>query len=470
MGQEDVRCHEQLLAKLLDEAVKLGASYADVRYDIHESELVTAENKRLKAYSSDSLSGTGIRVVVGDSLGFASTSDLAKDNLEKALRCAIKTARVAKGIKPFLSPVKINVAHDRLNIKVEPQDVPPEEKVSIVLDANKAAYTSDDVKSTLTLLGLTKDARLLMSTEGAQVSVESTLVGFAHMSIAQANGIMENVTYFDSACSGFEFIKSKDWLPFCQDLSKIAIEAAKAGTPKSGTYPVVVDPEVLGVVLHEAFGHAAEGDFVANRSSVLHKMVGTQIASEQVTVIDEGVVEGGFYCPYDDEGVKKERTVVVEEGILRNYLLDRHSAEEIGGTSTGNGRAQDFQNLPIVRQTNLYVEAGDYSLEEMIEDVDYGIFVEAKGLQGGEVNPGMGSFTFGVGPSRIIEKGELKDIVKGVVISGSILDTLKTVDAVGKDVKITTNAFGGCGKFGQRAWVGDGGPQMRIKKMTVGGR
>jgi TldD protein len=281
---------------------------------------------------------------------------------------------------------------------------------------------------------------------------------------------MENVMYFDSACSGFEFIKSKDWLLFCQDLSKLAVEAAKARTPKPGTYPVVVDPEVLGVVLHEAFGHAAEGDFVANRTSVLQNMLGTRIADERVTVIDEGVVEGGFYCPYDDEGIKKEKTAVVEEGILRNYLLDRHSAEELGGTSTGNGRAQDFQNLPIVRQTNLYVEAGDYSFEEMIEDIDYGICVEAKGLQGGEVNPGMGSFTFGVGPSRIIEKGELKDIVKGVVISGSILDTLKTVDAVGKEVKITTNAFGGCGKSAQRAWVGDGGPQVRIKKMTVGGR
>jgi len=202
---------------------------------------------------------------------------------------------------------------------------------------------------------------------------------------------------------------------------------------------------------------------------VLQHKLDSQIASEHVTVVDEGTVEGGFYCPFDDEGVKKERTIIVENGVLKNYLLDRHSALRLGKETTGNGRAQDFENLPIVRQTNCYLQPQDYSFEELIEDIDFGIFVMGKGLKGGEVSVGMGTFTFGVGPSKIIRKGELAETVKGVAISGSILDTLKTIDAVGKNLEVRTNVLGKCGKFSQRVWVGDGGPQVRVRKMTVGG-
>ena len=142
----------------------------------------------------------------------------------------------------------------------------------------------------------------------------------------------------------------------------------------------------------------------------------------------------------------------------------------MGGRPTGNARAQDFDNLPIVRQTNYYLQPGDAEFEEMLEGIDFGVYVRGRGTGGGEVEPGVGTFTFGVGPSKVIRKGELAETVKGVVVSGSILDTLKTVDAAGKDLKIFTSAFGGCGKDDQRAFVGFGGPHVRVRKMTVGGR
>ncbi|UCC33669.1 MAG: TldD/PmbA family protein, partial [Candidatus Bathyarchaeota archaeon] len=136
----------------------------------------------------------------------------------------------------------------------------------------------------------------------------------------------------------------------------------------------------------------------------------------------------------------------------------------------GNGRAQDFENLPIVRQTNTYLQPGPHEFEELIKGIDSGIYVMAKGWTGGQVEPGMGTFTFGVGPSKVIRNGELAETVRGVVISGSILETLRTVDAIGKDLKIITSAFGACGKGGQRASCGLGGPHVRVRKMTVGGR
>jgi TldD protein len=161
---------------------------------------------------------------------------------------------------------------------------------------------------------------------------------------------------------------------------------------------------------------------------------------------------------------------VVEKGVLKSFIHDRESASKLAGKPTGNGRAQDFENLPIVRQTNYVMQPDTCEFEELVEEIDTGVYVRGRGSTGGEVEVGMGSFTFGVGPSRVIRKGELAETVRGVVISGSILDTLKTVDAVGKDHTVRTSVFGGCGKSAQRATVGFGGPHIRVQKMTVGGR
>jgi len=470
MGEKAERKDTVEMEKILDNAAKLGVSYADVRYQCYDYEMITVENKTLKSYISRRLSGIGIRVAVKGAVGYASTSDLSHDSLNKTLNQAIKAAKSIKGKKQPFSKAKINKADVKSFIKTDPINISPEEKVSIALDANKAAWISDKIKNATTRIGLSKDSRLFTSSEGAKVNVETTLVGLAHDSVAKIGEVMERVPYNESMCAGFEFIKSKDWNSFTADISKLAIEAAGSKTPPSGTYPVVVDPQTFGILLHEAFGHASEGDEVFTGESVLHNKIGTQLASEIVTIIDEGVVEGGYFLPFDDEGTKKEKTVVVEKGILKSYLNNRHSALQLGTESTGNGRAQSFENIPIVRQTNYYILPKDQSFEELIEDIDFGIYIRDKGVTGGQVDPGMGTFTFGVGPSQIIKNGELTEMVRGVVISGMILETLKTVDAIGKNLKIVTSAFGACGKGGQAASVGFGGPQVRVRKMTVGGR
>ena len=469
--QSMVENNESELQRILSEATALGASYADARYQCFDDEQIAVENKELKNYSARRLSGIGIRIVVNGAVGYASTSDLSQNRLAATLRNAVKAARSAKGQKHAFAATEIKNAKVKSPRKIDPDNVPPEEKVSLVLDANKTAWVDANVKTCLTRLGLTKDSRLFMSTEGARVEVETTLVGLAHSSVAKVNGVMENVNDIgESRCAGFEFIKSQDWNSYTAGVSRLAVEAAGSGTAPPGTYTVLVGPLVLGLVLHEAFGHASEGDIVASGESVLKNKLGEKLASDDVTIIDEGIVEGGYFYPFDDEGTEKEKTVIVENGVLKYFLQSRNTAHEIGVKTTGNARAQDFDNLPIVRQTNYYLQPKDAAFEEIIEDIDFGIYVSGKGGGGGEVEPGLGTFTFGVGPSKIIRQGELAETVKGVVISGSILETLKTVDAAGKDLKIITSVFGGCGKDGQRATVGFGGPHVRVRKMIVGGR
>lgn len=232
------------------------------------------------------------------------------------------------------------------------------------------------------------------------------------------------------------------------------MKAAGSKTPVPGTYPVIVDPLVGGLLLHEAFGHASEGDLIYNTDdSVLRGRIGDKVASESVTIVDEGV--------------RKVKAIIVKRGIMKGHFNDRAFAHRLGCESTGNGRAQD---LPIGRQTNYYMQPGGYSFEELLEDIELGVYVRGVGARGGQVETGMGTFTFSVGPSKMIRGGELAETVRGVIISGLILETLKTADAVEKDFEMRTSVFGGCGKMGQLVRTGIGGPHIRVRRMTVWGR
>jgi TldD protein len=457
--------------KLIEKAGDLGASYAGFLYQRRDSELIEVDNMALKSYSSRSLSGVGVRLACGGALGYASTSDMSREGLENCLEQAVKAARSMAPVKGEpLRPIEVDTVDIGITAKKNPFEVPPEEKVSLALDANKAALNNDSIKRTRTRLGLVIDERIFLSSEGASVRIVTPLVGLGHASVAEVGGVKEMINDSKSLCAGYEFIEGQDWNSFASGVSDLAVEAVASKTAPPGTHPVVVDQVVVGLVLHEALGHATEGDTVATGGSVLGGKLGTRIASDLVTIIDEGVVEGGYYYPYDDEGAKKGRTVLVEDGILKGYLTDRRAARRLDMEPTGNGRAQDFENYPIVRQTNYYMEPGDHSLEELVEGIDLGILVQGKGMRGGQVEIGMGTFTFGVGPSRMIRNGEVQELVRGVVISGSVLDVLKTVDAVGDDFKMRTSVFGSCGKNNQQVKTGGGGPSIRAWGMTVGGR
>lgn len=458
------------LEKILKDAARLGASYADVRYQSTEYEVITVENKNLDSYSSRKLSGVGIRTMVKGAFGYAATSDLSKTGLQKTLEASTKVAKAVGSEKKAFSKASTKKAIVKLPIKKNFDNISPEDKVSVTLDANKAAWTSVEIKNVSTRLGMVKDFRSFLSSEGTRTEVQNSICGLMNVSVAKVKGVMEWVPHSESLCAGYEYIESRDWNAFTADVSALAVEAARSKTPSSGTQTVVLDNRVVGLLLHEAFGHASEGDEVFTGESVLNKRLGTRLANQRVTIIDEGTTEGGYFYPYDDEGTKKEKTVIVENGILKRYIHNRKSAAHFDSESTGNGRAQDFECMPIVRQTNYYMEPRDRKFDELIEDIDSGIYLRAKGGTGGQVEVGMGTFTFGVGPSKIIRKGELAETVRGVVISGLILETLNTIDAVGNDLRLFTGVFGGCGKNDQSVYVGFGGPHVRVGKMTVGGR
>ncbi len=458
------------LERLLERGEALGASYAEVLYQRLDSEDIEVENKALRSYKSQSFSGLGVRVTCGGSLGYASTNRMTGEGMGRALESAVRGAgSTPRGEDEPLRKVDIIVADAMPPVKVDPLDVSPDEKVVLALDTNKAAFNDGKIKTARTKVRLMVDERFLVSTDGARVRVVTPLVGLSHASVAEAGGERESVLDSRGMCAGYEFFESQDWSDFATEVSDLAIEAVGSGTSPSGNLPVVVDRDMVGLVLHEALGHAVEGDTIASGESVLTGRLGTRIASDFVTIVDEGVVKGGHYAPYDDEGVEKGRTVLVEDGFLRGCLTDRRSAQRLCLDPTGNGRLQDYENSPLARQTNFYMEPGGHSLEELVEGIDFGLLVRGRGSRGGQVEIGMGTFTFGAGPSRIIRKGRVEELVRGAVITGSVLDVLKNVDAVGVDLKVATDAFRRCGKNGQQVTTGMGGPSIRVQRMTVGG-
>jgi len=463
---------EDVLVRLVDEAQVLGASYSEARFQDISSTVVTVENGLLKAYETDRLRGVGVRVLLEGAWGFSSSNELDLPKLKRSVRQAIKIAKSSRKGSPNISIAGREGIQDKVSVQVnvDTTEISPEERIRIGLEANKAAMISDRIKNATTRLGTTADRRLFVNSEGTRLELNSSIVGLMQLSVAVSEGKMERVMDNESRCAGFEFIRQKDWMSFCREISELALKAVEAETPGAGTFEVIADPDLIGLILHEAFGHASEGDYVTTNESVLQGKLGSAVASQDITIYDQGVIEGGYPVPYDDEGIPKGQTTIVDGGILKGYLQSRQSAMQMRMEPTGNARAMDFENNPIVRQTNYYMRPRDHSLEELAEGIKKGYYIRGRGALGGQVDVSGGTFTFSVGPSHVIENGEITELVRGTTVSGMVLETLQTTDAVGKDLKISTSVFGGCGKGAQLVRVGDGGPHVRIRKITLGGK
>ena len=458
-----------LMDKALRHALRFEPQYVEVKAQRYVYEFLRVNNGVLREYSMNESAGIGIRVLYGGRLGFSSTNILRDKDVLRSVEEAISAAKASED-RVELADREVRKDKKTSKCLEDPEAIPKEDKVRVVMESNKAARIDESIKASTTYLGILRDRRYLITSDGADLEWLVTMTGMAQVSVAAEAGRMERVHDAKSGVAGWEFIRSRDWEAFASDVSGLAEEALRAGQPPAGKLRVIADPDLIGLILHEAFGHASEGDLVGTGNSVLQGRVGEEIASPQVSIVDDGQADGGYYVPYDDEGNPKLRTTIVDDGVLKHFLTSRVWARRLGMSVTGNGRAQDFKSPPIVRQTNLYMLAGDWGRDEMIRELRNGLYLSGRGAVGGEVDPSAGTFTFSVGPSRIVRNGELGELVKGTVVSGYILETLRGVEAVGKNAVIKTSVFGGCGKDGQLVKVGYGGPHVLIKAITVGGR
>jgi len=434
--------------------------YIDIRSGISDNTSILMKDGNVDEINTGMSLGARIRVLNNGAWGFAYTTDLSK--LNDITETAIKLSSSLKGdVK--LSESEVIKDKTAVDVKIPFKDVSIDEKKEMMKEASDAA-TIDKVNSTTAGYSDSEINELFMNSEGSQIQVKTSRIRMALNASATDGEIIQFGHGSLGGVKGFEAVAERDLEEFGRSIGEKAVRLLDAKPAPSGQFTVVADPELTGVLIHEALGHATEGDLILQNDSILKGRIGEQIASDIVNIFDDASRKDGFgYYPYDVEGVKTKPNQLVKDGKLISLLNSRETSSQLGMKSSGNARSI-ISEKPIVRMSNTYLQPGDNTFEELIEDIPDGIYL--KGSRGGQVDTGKGIFQFNAAEGYLIENGELKTPLRDVSLSGNILETLKNIDAIGNDFKLSV---GFCGKGGQTAPVGDGGPHTRILNALVGG-
>jgi len=445
--------------KIID-SISPKVDYVDIRVGKGNGTNIIMKDNKIQEINTGIDIGLRIRVLNNGAWGFAFTSDF--DKIEEIANTAIKLSNVLQG-DVELADSKTIVDKIKTPRKIPLSDVSIDEKKELLNDASKSANI-DKVVSTTANYSDSESQTIFINSEGSSIIMDETRVGLFLNSVASSGEIIQFGHGSIGGAKGFEALNNQDIEKFGRNIGEKANRLLVGETPPSGNFSIVTDNELTGVFVHEALGHAAEADLILQNDSILKGKLNHQIGSEIVNIVDDASNSDGFgYYAYDGEGVKTKKNQLVKDGKLISLLSSRESASKLGISSSGNARSV-ISEQPIVRMSNTYLESGDMSFEELIEDISNGIYL--KGSRGGQVDTGKGIFQFNAAESFKIENGEVTNPLRDVSLSGNVLETLKNVDAVGNDFKL---GIGFCGKSGQTAPVGDGGPHTRILDATVGG-
>ena len=456
-----------VLVRLSDVAVqKFGAEYAEVRAQSLSKTMLTLKEGRVEAAKQGIEDGVALRVLVNGAWGFASVGSLEAEVLTSAVSDACKMAKAASSrLKTPIKLAETKTVEDRVQVKPKknPSEIRMEDKIGTALAVNKAILGFDKrVKScTIDYLDLTGTSYFVNS-EGTCIEQDKLYVWSRVTASAVSKGVFTFSREEIGSTAGYEVFDAETPELIGEKVAKRAVEQLTAKAPKGGTFPVVLGPNVVGVFVHEAFGHLAEAD-LALSGGVLSSNLGKKIASDVVTFYDDGTINGAFGSfKYDDEGVPAQKTLLISDGVVAGLMHNRETARKFNAAPTGNARAEDFRVEPIIRMRNTFMAPRDYSLEELVEGIRAGYYF--KSFRGGQANID-GTFQVGIQEAYEIVNGEIGEPVRNASISGNTLETLFKVDAAGKDFELWP---GRCGK-GQTAFICDGGPHIRVKEVTVGG-
>lgn len=458
--------------KTLLSSLKLGKEdFADFRISEVESTSLVVRKGNIEQVTYDTSIGGAARVLVNGSWGFYYTTDLSNDGIKNALEKAYKAAKALSENAIERSKVKVEKTYEdevRLNVKIDPRNISLEEKLRVVLEFDKNIWKGNEgIVTTSVALSDSVKKEYIVNNYGTEVKYEICSTRISGSAVAKEGDLIQNVSTSVGESRGWETIEEFDYVKEGQELGRRGIELLKALPPPSGRMNIIMDQSLVGVFIHEAFGHASEADAVKANRSILSGLMGKVVGNEAISVIDDPTIPGmrGSY-PYDSEGTKAERREIVKRGVLVGYLHSLETAAYLNAKPNGAARAMNFSSKPIVRMSNTFIENGEYSLEELAEIIKNGIYL-AKSY-GGYVDPARGQFYFTAQEGYLVENGKIGKKVQNVSMSGLTLDVLKNVVGVGNDLKL---AFPGtCGKDGQWVPVSGGGPHIAVKEVVVGGR
>src|SRR5580698_2491795 len=465
---EKLGLSERLLERCLGEALSAGGEFADLYFEAVTSTSLGMDEGIVKTAAQGISVGCGIRVLSGERTGFAYTDDLSSDRLLKAARTAALIAsgpqiERVQGFTETRTPQLYPVAGVSSDVEIAA-------KLKLIERADKAARDFDP-RIVQVRASINDELRriLIAASDGTFASDTQPLARLNIFVIGtDEQNRMARGTSGGGGRVGLDFFAGdKSPEHFAREAARTAILQLGAQAAPAGEMEVVLGPGWPGVLLHEAVGHGVEADFNRKKTSAFAGLVGQKVASEKVTVVDNGTIanrRGSLNM--DDEGVPTQETVLIENGILKTFLSDKMNARLMGGASTGSGRRESYHHVPMPRMTNTYMLNGDDLPEDIIKSVKRGLY--AVNFGGGSVDITNGKFVFSASEAYLIEDGIVTRPVKGATLIGNGPEALKYVSMVGNDLALD-EGIGTCGKAGQSVPVGVGMPTVKLDRMTVGG-
>jgi TldD protein len=457
-----------LLEQVLGTALKGRVDDADIYLEYRVNEELLLEEGQVKKASRHVSQGAGVRAQSETRTGYAHTDDISLPNLEEAARSARAIAdRSSRAGVVAVKPGR--PTHDLYALAEPPISADLGRKVELLRSVDALARGADRrVAQVIATIASEEVIMYIATAAGWAVGDVRPLTRLNVTVIAEENGKRESGTYGGGGRIPFEFFLEGDrWKRFTSEAVRQAVLKLSAVDAPAGTMTVVLGPGWPGILLHEAVGHGLEGDFNRKRTSAFSGRLGQKVASELVTVIDDGTIpnrRGSLNV--DDEGTPTGRTVLIENGVLRGYMQDRLNARLMGLPATGNGRRESYAYPPMPRMTNTFMLAGEDAPADIIRSVKHGLYAVAFG--GGQVDITSGKFVFSASEAYLIEDGRVGPPVKGATLIGNGPDALRRVSRVGHDLQLD-EGIGTCGKDGQSVPVGVGLPTIRIDGITVGG-
>ncbi len=439
----------------------LGADFVEVREEVKSDTGIKLVDGVVRENSTGTFYNVGVRVLYRGGWGLATVGSLSE--VKEAVDRAFKLAKVSsRGNEPIEVDWPTFTGRERVKAEIPPWEISNEEKLKLAREQEEQAKL-DKVRNINIVYRDARVRRRVINSLGTNVEQELPYVIMYAYVFSYEDGVTESAFESKGGTKGLELFKDLD---IGEKAARRAIESLKAKPAPAGAFTAILGPKLAGVFIHEAFGHAAEADSVLEGMSVLEGKLGEKVGIEEVSVIDDPTIPGlfGSYF-FDDEGSRARRKHIVKDGILMGYMHSLETSSKLKAEPTGNARAMDSLNPPIVRMSNTFIDKGTWKFEEMLSEIKEGIY--AFGSLYGYVLPEKGQFMFKAEGGWWIERGELKHRLREVAIAGLTLEVLHNIDAVGDDVAMDP---GFCGKEGQYVPVTTGAPHIRVKNLVFGGR
>ena len=455
----------EVCARVLQKAVSTGADYAELFAENTVNHSINMIASKVDSIKDSTIAGAAVRVYKGLRSVMATTVDTSEAGL---LRCAEKAAEaLGEGTAAMDIVLRERIFADIHPVRICPVSVSNREKVAVLKEGYFAAKDYNEAIKQVSGTLLDVDHHIFIAnTEGLYAQDRQIRTRMSISAVAELNGETQTGSCNPGRRMGMEMFEIIDPKATGIHAAKQAVTMAGAGYCPAGVMPVAIDNGFGGVIFHEACGHSLEASSVAYGRSQFAGKLGQKIANEKVTAIDDGTIPNAWgSINIDDEGTPAQKNVLIENGVLKSYMIDKFNGRRMGMASTGNARRQSYAYTPTSRMTNTYIASGSDKNEDIIASMEYGLY--AKEMGGGSVNPVTGEFNFSVSEGYIVRNGKICEPVRGASLVGKGSEVIQNIDMVGSDLDM---GQGMCGSSSGSVPTNVGQPLIRVSSITVGGR